>query len=170
MSRTLKGGILLILAGFFLLFSQLGLVQGDLFVYILAIGFIAAYVLLGARKIYGNVGFLIPGAILLAIAVFNSIEASIDGEVNPATFFIALSLSFLTVFLVHTFWFKEEDHGARFWPLYPSGALLLFAALIALISRVEWLGEMGIFNYIWVVVLIGAGIWLVVRALKKGKG
>ena len=166
MSKSFKGGVLLIIAGVFLLLNQLGVIPGQAFMFLLAFGFIAAYVLLGARKEYGNVGFLIPGTVLFAIAGYAAIsEASGMEDLSPAFFFLGLSLSFWAVFLVHTAWFKSEDHGARFWPVYPAAALLLFFAVISFAEdRIVYL---NLLNYIWVIALIAVGGWLVYSSLKK---
>ncbi|HED24193.1 MAG TPA: hypothetical protein ENN91_03615, partial [Firmicutes bacterium] len=147
MSKSFKGGILLIIAGVFLLLNQLGLIPGQSFLFLLAFGFIAAYVLLGARKEYGNVGFLIPGAVLLAIALFAALSERPRFEsISPAYFFFGLSLSFWAVFLVHTYWFKELDHGGRFWPVYPAAGLLLVAAIISFSG--EWIKYLNLLNYL----------------------
>lgn len=166
MSKSFKGGVLLIIAGVFLLLNQLGVIPGQAFMFLLAFGFIAAYVLLGARKEYGNVGFLIPGMVLLAIAVYAAAsEAAGIEDLSPAYFFLGLSLSFWAVFLVHTFWFKAEDHGARFWPVYPAAGLLLFSGIITFAQeRIEYL---NLLNYLWIIALIAVGGWLVYSSMKK---
>jgi len=165
-SKSFKGGVLLIIAGVFLLLNQVGVIPGQAFMFLLAFGFIATYVLLGARKEYGNVGFLIPGTVLLAIAVYAAIsEAPRFENLSPAYFFLGLSLSFWAVFLVHTYWFKAADHGGRFWPVYPAAGLLLLSAVISFADeRVEYL---NLLNYLWVIVLIAVGGWLVYSSLKR---
>lgn len=168
MSKSFKGGILLIIAGVFLLLNQLGVIPGQAFLFLLAFGFIATYVLLGARKEYGNVGFLIPGMVLLSIAVYAAIpEHPGTDSFRAAYFFLGLSLSFWVVFLVHTYWFKTMDNGDRFWPVYPAGGLLLFAGIIGLAG--EWVQYLSLLNYIWVIALIGVGGWLVYSSIRRNK-
>jgi hypothetical protein len=168
MTKSVKGGILLIIAGVFLLLNQLGIIPGQTFLFLLAFGFIATYVLLGARKEYGNVGFLIPGTILLSIAVFAAFPAGPGMEsISPAYFFLGLSLSFLAVFLVHTFWFKSMDHGERFWPVYPAAGLLLLALIISISG--QWVEYLSILNYLWVIALIAVGGWLIYSSVRRNK-
>ncbi len=170
MSKTYKGGILLILAGVFLFLNQLGLIPGQVFLFLLALGFIATYALLGGRKEYGNVGFLIPGTVLLSIAVFAAAsDASVSAELNPAYLFLGLSISFLAVFLVHTFWFTEMDHGERFWPIYPAAGLLVLAGIISLGISGQWSEYLNLINYLWIIAVIVAGAWMVVASIKKDK-
>jgi hypothetical protein len=168
MSKSVKGGILLIIAGVFLLLNQLGVIPGQAFLFLLALGFIAAYVLLGARKEYGNVGFLIPGTVLLSIATYAALSgpAGVEG-LSPAYFFLGLSLSFLAVFLVHTYWFKDKDHGDRFWPVYPAGGLLLLAGIVSLGTTGRWVEHLGLLNYLWIIALIAVGAWLIVKSIKR---
>ncbi|MGM0653207.1 MAG: hypothetical protein ACQES4_10580 [Bacillota bacterium] len=166
MSKSFKGGILLILAGVFLLLNQIGVIPGEAFLFLLAFGFIAAYVLLGARKEYGNVGFLIPGTVLLSIATYSAIsEQSGYEDLSPAFFFLGLSLSFLAVFLVHTYWFKSMDHGERFWPIYPAAGLLLLFVIISFSG--QWVEHLNLLNYIWIIALIAVGGWLVYSGVKR---
>ena len=168
MSKSLKGGVLLIIAGVFLLLNQVGVIPGQAFMFLLALGFVAAYVLLGARKEYGNVGFLIPGTVLLAIAVYSAIEQAPGFEnLSPAFFFLGLSLSFWAVFLVHTYWFRTADHGGRFWPVYPAAGLLLLSGIISLAD--QGIGYLYLINYIWVIALVAVGVWLVYSSVKKTK-
>lgn len=168
MSKAFKGGILLIVAGVFFLLNQLGVIPGQTFLFLLAFGFIATYVLLGARKEYGNVGFLIPGTVLLSIALFAAVsEQPGFDNYGPAFFFFGLSLSFWAVFLVHTYWFKAMDHGERFWPVYPAAGLLVVSGIIRFSG--EWVEHLNLLNYLWVIALIAVGGWLVYSSIKRGK-
>jgi len=170
LTKSVKGGILLIIAGVFLLLNQLGVIPGQAFLFLIALGFIATYVLLGARKEYGNVGFLIPGTVLLSIALYASFSGAFGGDgLSPAFFFIGLSMSFLAVFLVHTFWYRNMDHGERFWPVYPAAGLLLLAGIIFLGSSGQLIERFSFFNYLWVAVLIGLGTWLIVSSIRRNK-
>ncbi len=169
MSKSVKGGILLIIAGVFLLFNQWGLIPGQAFLFMLAFGFIAAYVLLGARKEYGNVGFLIPGAILFSLAAYAAASGIPGSDVSPAFFFLGLSLSFFAVLIVHTMWFTDLDHGKRFWPFYPAAGLLIFAGIVGLATTGRWIDRMGLLNYLWIIALIVVGAWLVIKSLKQDK-
>lgn len=168
MSKAFKGGILLIIAGVFLLLNQLGVIPGQAFLFLLAFGFIATYVLLGARKEYGNVGFLIPGAVLLSIALFAAASGQPGHEsLSPAYFFFGISLSFWAVFLIHTYWFKAMDHGERFWPVYPAVGLLILAGLVSVSGR--WVEYLSLLNYLWIVALIAVGGWLIYSSVRRGR-
>ena len=168
MNKSVKGGIILIIAGIILLLSQVGVISGQVFLFILSLGFIATYALLGGRKEYGNIGFLIPGTVLLAVALFASMSSFAEnGNLNPGFFFLGLSLSFLAVFLVHTISFKEADHGGRYWPLYPAGGLLIVALLIQFSGK--WATYLSWINYLWVAALIIFGIWLIYKSFSQTK-
>ncbi len=167
MIKSFKVGILLIVAGVLLLANQFGLIPGQIFLFLLALGFIATYVLLGARKEYGNVGFLIPGTILSSIAVYAAIsEHSGYENLSPAYFFIGLSISFLLVLLIHTYWFKTMDHGERFWPVYPAAGLLVLSGVINFSE--QWVEYMNLVNYLWIIALIAVGAWMVFKSIRDG--
>lgn len=170
MTRNFKTGIILIAAGIVILLSQFGLIPGLSFLFLLGFGFITSYIILGGRKEYSYVGFLIPGVILLAVATFAALEEGAGPEgVNPGFFFMLLGLSFLAVFLVHTYWFKEPDQGNRFWPLFPAGGLLLFGIFISVATSEKWMEYLGLINYLWVVALIAVGVWLIISSIRSAK-
>jgi len=70
------------------------------------------------------VGFLIPGAILLAISAF-----SLYQNYSSSLFFLALSGAFWLICALHTFHFRNLQHGERFWPIYPASGLLIILRL-----------------------------------------
>ncbi len=164
MDKNFKVGIILVGFGVFLLLNQMNIFSGQMFLAFLAIGFFVVYILLGARKSYGNMGFLIPGVVLLALAAFTSGDVSR----NPSLFFLFLSLAFWAVLLIHTLWFTGEDWGTRFWPLFPAGGLMLFSGFIYGVQVLEWdVRPLNLGNYIIAAVLIGVGLRML---LKKSPG
>jgi hypothetical protein len=147
-----KIGILLITIGIFILLNTLNLISDDIFLYLLSGGFLFTYFILGARKHYRNIGFLIPGAILLAIALFSDLERinSID-SLGGGVFFIMLGLAFLIVF-IHTSAFKKWD-----WPIYPAGALILFGLFVIFVDNNDFIQNLEYLNYLTPIILIGLG-------------
>ena len=155
-----KLGIILIVAGLVLLLSQIGLFPDLSILYLISLVFFAIYAYRGATKYYGNIGFLIPATVILAVAIYASYD-----NLNPAYFFIGLGLSFLAIFVIHTFWFKEMDRGERYWPVFPAAGLILFAVLVVLPERPLWF--FGFMNYLWIIALIGLGVWLIYKSFRK---
>ncbi len=167
MNKKIVGGLLFLAAAVVLLVSQLGYLPGELFLLVLGGGFCAAYFLMGGVKEYGSVGFLIPGAILLALGSYALAENALSSVAgNESLFFAALSAAFGLV-LIHTVRFSEKDHAGRFWPVYPAGALLLLAAIIYGSNFISIDIPAQIFNYIWVIVLIVVGIKLLLTSREK---
>lgn len=147
-----KLGIILITIGIFILLNTLNLISDEIFLYLLSGGFIFTYFMLGARKHYRNIGFLIPGSILLAIALFSDLE-KIDfiAGLGGGFFFIMLGLAFLAV-LVHTSAFKKWD-----WPIYPAAALILFGLFVIFVDNNDFIQNLEYLNYITPLVLIALG-------------
>ncbi|MFO7942457.1 MAG: hypothetical protein R6U92_07445 [Bacillota bacterium] len=157
-------GILLLVAGVALLLSMLGYLPGAAFLLILGGGFCGVYAAVGGRRSYGNVGFLIPGLVLLAVGSFAVLEETLTANSpNPGYFFALLATAFLGVALVHTRAFRQADHGERNWPLYPAAGLTLLGVLLALEESIGVsLAFLQMLNYLWIAALIGVGLWLVV--------
>ena len=167
MNKSVKVGAFILAAGVLLLLSTAGVLPGEFFLLILGAGFAGIYFLLGGRKEYGNVGFLIPGAILLAIGVFARYQGT-----SGSLFFLALSGAFWLVFGLHTFHFRSLQHGERFWPIYPAAGLLLFFGLLYCSEVLGWqwsLVGLDVWNYIWVAALIGVGVWMMLKKPLAGK-
>ena len=168
MSNNFKGGLLLIGAGIILLLSMVGVIPGMWVVLMLGAGFCAAYVVLGGRREYGNIGFLIPGTVLLAVGAHVPLNFALrTAQYSGVVFFLLLSLSFLAVLLVHTYWFKELEHGERFWPVYPALGLLLFTGVISAREVWGWDFPLQAVNYLWVAALVGVGLWLLMTGRVK---
>ena len=147
-----KLGILLIAIGIFILLNTLNLISDDIFLYLLSGGFLFTYFMLGARKHYGNIGFLIPGAVLLAIALFSDLQRiEFIDNLGGGFFFIMLGLAFVVV-LIHTHAFKKWD-----WLIYPSAALILFGVFVMFVDNNDFIQNLEYLNYITPVILIGLG-------------
>lgn len=164
MNQNYKIGLLLIGIGIFILLNQLNILTGRYFLHFLGVGFLFAYWAVGGRKKYGNVGFLIPGLVLLAIAFFSTGKPA----QYPSLFFLLLSLAFWGVLAVHTFWFFKEDWGTRFWPVFPGGGLLLFTAFLQGVTVWNW-SIFNFWNYLVPIVLIGIGLSFLLKRGPKGK-
>jgi len=160
MKDNARLGIILIIAGIVLLLSQLGLFPGPSILYLISLVFFAIYAYRGATKHYGNIGFLIPATVILAVAIYASYD-----NLHPAFFFIGLGLSFLAIFVIHTFWFRDMDRGERYWPIFPAAGLLLFASIVVLPERPLWF--FNFMNYLWIIALIGLGVWLIYKGIRK---
>jgi len=147
-----KIGILLIAIGIFILLNTLNLISDDIFLYLLSGGFLFTYFMLGARKHYGNVGFLIPGTVLLAIALFSDLQRiELIDSLGGGFFFIMLGLAFTAV-LIHTNAFEKWD-----WPIYPAASLILFGIFIIFIDNNDFIQNLEYLNYITPVILIALG-------------
>ncbi|RAK05353.1 hypothetical protein C8C77_13028 [Halanaerobium saccharolyticum] len=156
-----KLGILLIAIGIFILLNTLNLISDDIFLYLLSGGFLFAYFMLGARKHYGNIGFLIPGTVLLAIALFSDLEKiEFIDNLGGGVFFILLGLAFAGV-LIHTNAFKKWD-----WPIYPAGALIIFGLFVIFIDNNDFIQNQEYLNYITPVVLIILGSYFLYQNKK----
>ena len=147
-----KLGILLIAVGIFILLNTFNLLSDDIFLYLLSGGFIFTYFMLGARKHYRNIGFLIPGAILLSIALFSDLERiDIIAQLGGGFFFVILGLSFVAV-LFHTSAFEKWD-----WPIYPAAALIIFGLFVIFVDNSDFIQNLKYLNYITPLILIIVG-------------
>ncbi|HBX71150.1 MAG TPA: hypothetical protein DEH25_17680 [Chloroflexi bacterium] len=159
------GGILLVLAGLFMLLNQFIELElsGGLFFGALALFFI----LWGATN--RAAGLLIPGGILtgLSIGVFlvedaNAIPEAYQGGV----FVIALALGFALISLL-TRIFTGEAH---WWALIVAAVLALIGSGIILIEMpnagvLKQIAE-AVFTasqYLWPLALVGLGLWIIFK-------
>lgn len=153
-----------------LLLNNLGLLTGNAFLLILGLGFLAVYFLLGGRRRYGNIGLLIPGAILISIWAAITISQRVAlGPLDGAIFLFLIGLAFLAVFFLHTISFKEMSHGDRFWPLYPTAGLFFIGAITYLSQLQEReISFSRYLNYLWILVFLVIGLKLILGQKKEG--
>lgn len=122
---------------------------GGLFLGGIGLGFCAVY-LTGRERWWA----LIPGGVLLTLALVASLSAAMPGRDLGWLFFLGLGLTFGIVAVVPT------PRGRMSWALFPSGVLLAMALL-----GMAFTGEaVGIF---WPVVMIVAGLFLAFRSLRN---
>jgi hypothetical protein len=122
-------GSILVIAGLYIALNTLGLLPGFNYLYLLSAGFIAAYLLFDK-----NLGFLIPGCILGAIALFSTAQSMISG-LDGSWFIVFLATGFLAIFLIHTLHVRKVSWGERYWPLFPAASLLLIGSFIILVEK-----------------------------------
>ncbi len=95
---------------------------------------------------------IIPGGVLSTLAVMTLLPD--QNALRGGVFFIGLALTFGLVYIL------PKPAGKLTWALYPAGVLLLIGVLV-------FLGAVDLTNYIWPIVLLGAGIYVIARALQK---
>ncbi|MCL4560245.1 MAG: hypothetical protein M1281_06500 [Chloroflexi bacterium] len=96
---------------------------------------------------FANWWAIIPGGVLLTLAVVSLIENAVTGLASGGIFFLGLGLTFALLSIVNT------PNGKMRWPLIPAGILLAIGLLISLAAS-------SILNYIWPIVLILIGLYL----------
>ena len=99
---------------------------------------------------------IIPGGVLITLAVVSALEGAEAGSVSGAIFFAGLGLTFILVALL------PNKTGRMVWAWIPGGILLGIALLV--LAGIE-----DLMKYIWPSVLIAAGLFFVLRALIKNK-
>lgn len=169
MGRHRSLGVLLIGFGLMLLLAQTNWLGDHFVIYLIALGFFTAYNYAGGSKRYGNVGFLIPGSILLAIGIHVDLDRVLGRTLlGPGLFFLLLAGAFYLVYQVHTRKAGTESAN-RNWPIYPATALLAFALFVSFVEQVENWRQLGFINYIFPLALIGVGLFFIARN-PKSKG
>lgn len=160
-------GVLLILGGIFLVLQYFNLLKGDYFLFYLSGGFLLVYYLFGRTEYYGNIGFLIPGCVLLSIASYAVMEEERwFGDFDGGFFFIFLALAFFAVFL-HTRTFRDDEWTSRNWPAIPGVCLLIFGGLIFILEATDLRLDWPKLDLIAAAILIGLGIHFLIKGNRK---
>jgi len=93
---------------------------------------------------------IIPGGVMVTLAVVAGLPDIAGGVETGWIFFLGLALTFFLVALL----------TSMKWAWWPAAALGLMGVMLSLSMG-------GIINYIWAVVLIGAGIYLIFRFYRQ---
>ena len=128
-----------------------GEVMGAVILGGIGLGFIMVYLLQPL-----NWWAIIPGGVLVTLAIVAGIEGSNPGAISGAIFFAGLGLTFALVAIL------PNKVGRMTWAWIPAGILLLLAILI--LSGIE-----SLMNYIWPAALIAVGVYFLLRTVIKQK-
>jgi hypothetical protein len=133
------------------LLPQLGdVLGGSVFLLALSLSFLIIYAVTGAEQWWA----LIPGGILLSLALLIGLETYIGDDLFAGLFLLAIGLTFAVVYLVPT------SEGRMTWALFPAGILALIG-LIVLSAATQLVA------YIWPTVLIVIGGYLLLRNVRR---
>jgi hypothetical protein len=159
------GGLLLVLAGLFMLLNQFVEIEIGGGLFFGALGFF--FILWGATN--RNAGLLIPGGILtgLSVAVFLVEDANAVPEpYQGGAFVLALGMGFALITLL-TRIFTGETH---WWALIVAAILTLVGGGIIVVEMPNagllQQGVEAIFTasqYLWPLVLVGLGLWIIFK-------
>ncbi len=154
-------GFILIFIGVFMLLAKIGLISDMIFLYLVAGGFFLTYFMLGGSRHYGNIGFLIPGSVITAVALFADVEdLPFFHAIGGGVFFIFLAGAFLLV-LLHTRQYTNLDWSSRNWPIFPAGGLAAFGCFVLLVEHENFiLGQIRVLNTVIPLALICIGLYL----------
>jgi hypothetical protein len=95
---------------------------------------------------------IIPGGVLSTLALLNLVPG--NAALEGGLFFLGLALTFGLVYIL------PKPSGRLKWALYPAGILLLIGIVVSL-GAVNWLG------YVWPLLLLIAGGYVIYRAIRK---
>ena len=150
------GGIVLILLGLFLLVGQL--TSWNISWLGLA-GLAAIFLVWGL--VVRTFGLIVPGSILAGIAfgvaLNDSVFPAFVDEKSGGLFLLAFSSGWGLMALLSIF----TNGGFRWWPLIPGGILALVG--LALMAGPQGLFFLSYMNLLWPLLLIGLGIFLLLR-------
>jgi hypothetical protein len=102
---------------------------------------------------------LIPAGVLLTLSVVSAVTAAVGGPVTGAIFLLGVAFTFVLVAVL------PGGAGRRWWAWIPAG-ILGVVAVIVLFNAAEWY---VVLNYLWPVAVIGAGAYLIWRAVCKSR-
>jgi hypothetical protein len=113
----------------------------------------------------GIIGFIFPGYILPAIAIYSLIDNSMNDSFIWPSFFILLGLAFYMIYFTAYI-------GRSSWPLIPGTILILFGLIafgfVLEILSIEMLRALSIYqNYIIAALIVLAGVGLLYKGLRK---
>jgi hypothetical protein len=100
---------------------------------------------------------IIPGGVLVTLAVVAGLGAADVGVTTGGVFFFGLGLTFVLVGVLPT------PHGQMRWAFIPGGLLLVMGVLIVAAAE-------SLFIYLLPVALIALGVFLVFRTFRPQKG
>lgn len=124
MNKKIIWGIAFMIFGFIMGLSALEIIPGVITLFLLTVGFLAAYMFYKR-----SIGFLIPGSVFLALAVFATMN-QYNPRYDGIYFLILLGLAFIAILFLHTIRIETKKWGLKYWPLFPAIIFFLTGGLI----------------------------------------
>ena len=93
---------------------------------------------------------VIPAGVMLTLAVMPIISEQVSGELQGGIFFFGIGLTFALLGII------PNQGGNLRWAFIPAGIMLLMGMLLSTAA-------IGLINYIWPVLFIVLGLFLLVR-------
>lgn len=122
---------------------------GSLFLGGIGLGFWMIYLVRPA-----NWWAIIPGGVLITLALVAGLSQAIPGSATGGIFFMGLGLTFALVYLL------PKPQGRQSWALIP-------AAVLVLMGLFTFAATSPAINYLWPLLLILAGIYLLYRSQRS---
>ena len=97
---------------------------------------------------------VIPGGAMFTVALIAGLDAVFEGAETGGVLFLGLGLTFGLLSLLPT------PHARMRWALIPAAVLLVIGVLITAAAT-------GIFEYLWAIALILAGLYLLLRMFRS---
>lgn len=127
---------------------HMGAIGGAVFMAFIALPFWLIYIT--KREFWWAV---IPAGTLTSITLVILLSEFVDGGIAGGMFLLGLALTFGLVYILPT------PEGKMTWAIYPA-AVLLVLSMITLVTTSP------MFNFVWPLVLVAAGVYLIVRTRK----
>jgi len=100
---------------------------------------------------------IIPGGVVATLAVIALLSNILPGGETGSVLFLGIGLTFLILY------FLPSDRGHQPWAIIPGGILVVFAGLIGLAFGAAS-------RFLWPLLLIAAGAFLVFRSMRSSPG
>lgn len=153
-------GLLLLLLGLFLMLDRFVDFRGGLLIIFMGIGFAAVY------YITGQIGFLIPGCLLLGLGLGIAVMPVAGGRGRWESFVLFASIA-AGFYLVSVLGGKK----AGWWPLIPGTVFLFLGLFVVIVSDPVFRREIwAAVDRYWPIGLIVLGALVIVKALAPPKG
>jgi hypothetical protein len=160
--------IVLILIGVLILLGNMGMLEGELALFIISMGLFGGYILTGGRNRSGSIGFLIPACILLMIGIFTYLENS--GNIKAlegSLFFFMLGTAFFIIYFINNYKRTDMTFGSKNWPVITGSSVYAFGTLVFLFESYEIPFVKILLQNLWPIGLILAGIIIIIKNFRR---
>lgn len=133
-------------------------------------GAVGLYIHYGYNKRYRNIGFLLVALFIFMGQIFIWFEDNMFfNRYEDIITTLMVATNFLLVYVIHTSWFKYSSRGKRYWPLLVSGIMYVVSLIIYVDEYVDTEMSEKLYELLWPIALIVAGVVLLIRGLKTNK-
>lgn len=164
MKKNIFFSITLLFTGILMLLRNIGIIKSNISFFIVGLGLMAAYILMGHSTKHKNILILIPSLTLISLAL---LEFTLNNynvyNIDYSLFLYVLGLCCVLVYIIHIRKQNFKSFKKRYWIIY----LAILLIILSTIYKFKFTNIYLMLKYIWPFILLSIGVFILIGDYKE---